>query len=94
MDEDLVSADLIRLEKVDVLVNLISIDANVEIRVWVFIEWPSINLDDARIIHSKEKVTIVTSLAPEVDWLLVLELYRLSYFDQFGHLRSKLGLIK
>ena len=33
MDKDLVSADLIRLEKVDVLVNLISIDANVEIRV-------------------------------------------------------------
>ena len=32
-DKDLVSADLIRLEKVDVLVNLISIDANVEIRV-------------------------------------------------------------
>ena len=33
VDKDLVGADLIRLEKVDVLVDLISIDSNVEIRV-------------------------------------------------------------
>ena len=69
---DLIRAYLIRLEQVVPAINLLGVDAYVEVGVRLIIERPRVYLDDSWLLQAEEEVAVIAALAPEIDRLIVL----------------------
>ena len=80
--EHLVRPNLIRLVSVVVLVDGgFRVYSNVEVRVRFTVQGPRVHLDHGRFVDSEVEVAELVPLAPEEDWLHVLQLERLSHVD-------------
>ena len=69
---NLIRAYLIRLEQVVPAIDLLSVDAYVEVGVRLIIERPRVYLDDSWLLQAEEEVAVIAALAPEIDRLIVL----------------------